>query len=94
MRASCALIAPLATPQVAMMRLAPVTAVSHGHPVSSGIHREALDYYVSWAAAELPPDQAETHCTPTLTLTLTLTLTRTRTRCIGTRPCCRSSATS
>ena len=40
-----------------MMRLAPVTAVSHGHPVSSGIHREALDYYVSWAAAELELEQ-------------------------------------
>ena len=22
--------------------------------MSSGIHREALDYYISWAAAELP----------------------------------------
>jgi len=54
--------------QVAMMRLAPVTAVSHGHPVSSGIHREALDYYVSWAAAELEPEQAETHYTEKLAL--------------------------
>ena len=50
------------------MRLAPVTAVSHGHPVSSGIHREALDYYISWAAAELPAEQAEGHYTEQLAL--------------------------
>ena len=54
--------------QVAMTRLAPVTAVSHGHPVSSGIHREALDYYISWAAAELPAEQAEGHYTEQLAL--------------------------
>jgi len=52
--------------QTAMVRLAPLTAVSHGHPVSSGIPRDAMDYYISWAAAELPT--AQEHYTEELAL--------------------------
>jgi protein O-GlcNAc transferase len=41
--------------RVAMARLAPVQATTHGHPVTSGI--PAVDYYISWGAAELPEAQ-------------------------------------
>lgn len=52
--------------QTAMVRLAPVQVVSHGHPVSSGIGRGAMDYFISWAAAELPT--AQEHYTEQLAL--------------------------
>ena len=42
---------PTAT-RVAMAKLAPVQANSHGHPLTSGV--PAVDYYVSWGAAEIP----------------------------------------
>ena len=38
--------------RLAMSKLARVQAVSHGHPVTSGM--PTVDYYVSWQAAELP----------------------------------------
>ena len=28
--------------------------MSHGHPVTSGIPKHTMDYYISWAAAESP----------------------------------------
>ena len=52
--------------RLAMSRLAPVQAVSHGHPVTSGIPRGTMDYYISWAAAELPT--AQEHYTEELML--------------------------
>jgi predicted O-linked N-acetylglucosamine transferase (SPINDLY family) len=42
--------------RVAMSRLAPVQATTHGHPMTSGI--SSIDYYISWGAAELPDAQA------------------------------------
>jgi len=45
------------THRLAMTRLAPVQAVSHGHPITSGIGRESMDYYISWGAAEMPDAQ-------------------------------------
>ena len=38
--------------QLAMSRLAPVQAVSHGHFMTSGIPRDTMDYFISWAGAE------------------------------------------
>ena len=52
--------------QAAMARLAPVQAVSHGHPVTSGVPSDVMDHYVSWAAAELPT--AHEHYTEGLAL--------------------------
>ena len=51
--------------RLAMGRLARVQATSHGHPVTSGIE-ESVDYYISWAAAELPT--AQDHYTEKLAL--------------------------
>ena len=39
---------------------------THGHPTTSGISSDILDYYVSWAAAELPT--AHEHYTERLVL--------------------------
>ncbi len=47
-------------------RLAPVQAVTHGHPVTTGISSSVLDYYISWGAAELPT--AQDHYTEKLVL--------------------------
>ncbi len=52
--------------QLAMSRLAPVQAVSHGHPVTSGFSRQVMDYYISWGSAELP--SAQDHYTEKLIL--------------------------
>ena len=51
-----------------MSKLAKIQAVSHGHPVTSGIDREFVDFYVSWAAAELDYETAQTHYTEKLML--------------------------
>ena len=52
--------------QMMMSRLAPVQAVSHGHPVTSGIPSSIMDFFVSWGAAELPT--AQNHYTERLKL--------------------------
>ncbi len=52
--------------KLAMSRLARVQAVSHGHPMTSGIDKSVMDYFVSWAAAELP--SAAEHYTEELAL--------------------------
>jgi len=52
--------------RLAMSRLAPIQITSHGHPVTSGI--PTIDYYVSWAAAELEYELASTHYTEELIL--------------------------
>jgi protein O-GlcNAc transferase len=54
--------------RLGMSRLAPVQAVSHGHPITSGFPRSIMDYYISWAGAELPLDQAQLHYTEELKL--------------------------
>ncbi len=54
--------------RIAMSRLARVQAVSHGHPVTTGIPRDVMQFYVSWAAAELPHEQSRHHYTEELAL--------------------------
>ena len=49
-------------------RLAPVQIVSHGHPVTSGIPRDTVQHFVSWAEAELPIEQSQKHYTEELQL--------------------------
>lgn len=64
-------MSPFAT-RLAMSRLARVQATSHGHPLTSGLWPRArggsLDYYISWAAAELAPAVASAHYTEELAL--------------------------
>jgi predicted O-linked N-acetylglucosamine transferase (SPINDLY family) len=38
--------------RLAMSRIAPVQATSHGHPITSGIDPAVMHYYISWAAAD------------------------------------------
>lgn len=40
--------------QLALGKLAPVQICTHGHPLTSAVPREIMDYYLSWEAAELP----------------------------------------
>ena len=54
--------------RIAMSRLARVQAVSHGHPVTTGIPRNIMQFYVSWAAAELPLEESRHHYTEELAL--------------------------
>ena len=49
-----------------MSRLAPKQAVSHGHPVTSGIPSDIMDYFISWEEAEIPT--AQEHYTENLIL--------------------------
>lgn len=49
-----------------MSKLAKIQAVSHGHPVTSGISSKIMDYFISWGAAEL--DTAQEHYTENLVL--------------------------
>jgi predicted O-linked N-acetylglucosamine transferase (SPINDLY family) len=53
-----------ATRRLGMSRLAPVQINSHGHPVTSGI--PAIQYFVSWAEAEV--EDAQKHYTEELLL--------------------------
>ena len=55
-------------------KLAPVQAVSHGHPLTSGIPATIMDYYISWGLAELGYDVANTHYTEELKLLPTTSL--------------------
>jgi tetratricopeptide (TPR) repeat protein len=43
--------------KMAYSRLATVQATSHGHPVTSGVPKHIMQYYISWAAAELPYEE-------------------------------------
>jgi len=58
-------MSPFAT-RMSMARLAPVQANSHGHPVTSGVKN--VDYYISWGAAELDWEAANTHYSEELIL--------------------------
>lgn len=49
-------------------RLAPVQVTSHGHLVTTGLTARSMDYYVSWAGAELPHSTAAQHYTEKLLL--------------------------
>ena len=52
--------------RLAMSRLARTQATTHGHPVTSGIDRSVMQYYISWGAAEVPG--AQEHYTEELVL--------------------------
>jgi len=52
--------------RLGMMRLAPVQLNTHGHPVTSGHPPSIIQYFVSWAEAELPSAQSSTHYTEDL----------------------------
>ena len=39
---------------MATSKLAPVQICTHGHPVTSGMPKKIMDYYLSWELAELP----------------------------------------
>mmetsp|Transcript_10817 Transcript_10817/g.17844 ORF Transcript_10817/g.17844 Transcript_10817/m.17844 type:complete len:727 (-) Transcript_10817:219-2399(-) len=54
------------TRRMAMSRFAPVQLNTHGHPITSGIR--TVQYYVSWAEAELPVHQAQAHYSEKLLL--------------------------
>jgi predicted O-linked N-acetylglucosamine transferase (SPINDLY family) len=54
--------------RMGMQRLAPVQLTTHGHPVTSGHDKAVVNYYVSWAAAELPRHEAQQHYTEDLML--------------------------
>eukprot|EP00940_MAST-03C_sp_MAST-3C-sp2_P001906 g1906.t1 len=54
--------------QLAVARLAPVQAYTHGHPVTSGVSRDTMDYYISWAAAEKSSDANRLHYTENLVM--------------------------
>ena len=54
--------------RMGMMRLAPVQLNTHGHPVTSGHDPAVMNYFVSWAEAELPMEQAQTHYTERLVM--------------------------
>jgi len=51
-----------------MSKLARIQAVSHGHPVTTGVPSDIMNYYVSWGAAELEYEQAKQHYTEKLLL--------------------------
>lgn len=54
--------------RIGMERLAPVQINSHGHPLTSGIPRHTIQHFVSWAEAELPLEESQTHYTEELQL--------------------------
>ena len=56
------------TRRLGMERLAPVQINTHGHPLTSGIPMETMQHFVSWAEAELPIEESQTHYTEELQL--------------------------
>ena len=53
---------------LAMSKLAPIQMVTHGHPVTSGIPSDIMDFFVSWNLAELPKVEAQKFYTEELLL--------------------------
>ncbi len=51
---------------IALSKLAKIQMCTHGHPVTSGIPRNIMNYFVSWEAAEI--DDAQNHYTEELLL--------------------------
>ena len=51
---------------IGLSKLARIQMCTHGHPVTSGIPREIMNYYISWEAAEI--ENAQEHYTEKLTL--------------------------
>jgi len=54
--------------RLGMERLAPVQINTHGHPITSGIPRDTMQHFVSWAEAELPLEASQSHYTEELQL--------------------------
>jgi predicted O-linked N-acetylglucosamine transferase (SPINDLY family) len=54
--------------RLGMMKLAPVQINTHGHPITSGHPNQIIQYFISWAEAELPYDEAQQHYTEELKL--------------------------
>lgn len=54
------------TNYIALSRLAPIQICTHGHPVTTGMPRSVMDYFLSWEAAEIP--NAKEHYTEELVL--------------------------
>lgn len=52
--------------RLGMQKLAPVQLTSHGHPITSGHDPSVIQYFISWAASELP--EARSHYTEELKL--------------------------
>ena len=51
---------------LALSKLAKIQMCTHGHPVTSGIQKEVMNYFVSWEAAEV--ENAQEHYTEELVL--------------------------
>ena len=51
-----------------MSKLAKKQIVSYGHPITSGVDNSIMNYYISWAAAELEYEKAQEHYTEKLLL--------------------------
>ena len=51
---------------LALSRMAPIQICTHGHPITTGITDDIMDYYISWDAAEI--DGAQEHYTEQLEL--------------------------
>lgn len=56
------------TQRALMSKLAYKQAVSHGHPITSGINNKIVDYYISWEGAELEYEISKNHYTEKLEL--------------------------
>ena len=50
----------------AQSKLAKIQILTHGHPVTSGINKEIMNYFISWEAAEI--ETAQEHYTEELVL--------------------------
>ena len=49
-------------------KLSNIQILSHGHPITSGIDNNIVNYYISWEGAELEYDKAQEHYTEKLIL--------------------------
>ena len=52
--------------RLCMNKLAHKQCVSHGHPVTTGITNDIMNYFISWEASELPYEQSKKHYSETL----------------------------
>jgi hypothetical protein len=52
--------------RLCMNKLAYKQCVSHGHPVTTGITNDIMNYFISWEASELPYEQSKKHYSETL----------------------------
>jgi len=50
-------------PSITSIHNGNITTTAAGHPMTSGFPRSIMNYYISWAAAELPLEQSQKHYT-------------------------------